>query len=185
MPELQFPVIILLIVLVSLEGGFVGWGFHRAVAIAQEWQRPHLIRDFFIIMVSTIVPIVVVNFLAGTYFSAKIAGPVEKIGNAFAEIASGNLDQEVSLRDGDFLQSFAESFNEMAEALHLRREKQRKELKEARAALKESLELVTGQKGIAESDRERLKALLSEIKAHLSAAEEDFVADLGDESHPF
>ncbi|MFH1618813.1 MAG: hypothetical protein ABIG11_02815, partial [bacterium] len=106
-PEIQFPLIISLILLITLQAFLFGWGFYKAITIAKEWERPDQVFQFFKVLIVTVVPVVAVNFAVGTFITHKIAGPILKIRRTMSEISRGNLEGEVILRKGDLLQSCA------------------------------------------------------------------------------
>jgi methyl-accepting chemotaxis protein len=116
-PELQFPIILALIVLVTGQGVFVGWAFGRLVSLARGWDQPDQVARFFWTLASTLVPVVVFNFAIGVWLSHKIAGPLHRIRRAVTEITRGNLEVEVSERSGDLLGAHVHDTARMVETL--------------------------------------------------------------------
>ena len=65
--------------------------------------------------------LIITTLLAGAIsqrLAASIANPISKMNRMAKEIASGNLDQQVSIDSNDEVGQFAQSFNMMAQRLH-------------------------------------------------------------------
>lgn len=173
-PELQFPIILSLIFLVTAQGFFVGWGFAKAIAIARQWQRPEQAAEFFMVLLMTVVPVVVVNFILGTWISHKFAGPLLQIRRAVTEVARGNLEIEVRLRSGDFLHAHAQELNRAIATL-------RKLIYRDHGYAVEADEILgRAQKRISESSlgseaKKELLVLLNDAKSRLSIINAHFV----------
>jgi len=60
---------------------------------------------------------VVVVVLLGLIMSLKVAGPVYRFKKVMLEVARGNINMRVSLRDGDQLTDLADAFNKMMDTL--------------------------------------------------------------------
>lgn len=116
-PELQFPLILGLIVLVTAEGLFVGWGAAEAVAAARDWRRPDHAARAFLLLLGVVVPVVAANFLAGAWLTNRVAGPLRRIREALREVARGNLEARVATRAGDLLGAHVLEANRMIETL--------------------------------------------------------------------
>lgn len=116
-PDVQFPIIVVILILTILMGLFLGWGIYKLISIAKDWERPNQALDFFFVLLGTLVPAVCINLALGVYISNKIAGPLLKIRRVVNEITRGNLEQEVSIRKGDMLQNHTVDFNRMASTL--------------------------------------------------------------------
>ena len=63
---------------------------------------------------------VVVVILLGLMMSLKVAGPIYRFKKVMAEVAKGNINMRVSLRDGDQFTDMADTFNEMMDTLSAR-----------------------------------------------------------------
>lgn len=174
-PEIQFPLIVSLILLITIQGFLVGWGFYKAIAIAKDWQRPDQMLQFFKALALTIVPIVLVNFLVGTYLSHKVAGPLYKMRRTMSEIARGNLEGEVLLRRGDLLQSCALDFNEMMQTLRRLIYRDHKHADEANLILSECETWLAKRKSLPAGEREELQKLLKDAKSRLSVINTHFL----------
>ena len=174
-PDVQFPLVALLIVLVTLEGCFVGWGFYKAVIIAQQWQRAHFIGDFVLVVLATIVPMVILNFVLGTYFSHKIAGPLSQMRRAMSEISRGNLESDISLRKGDLLQEFALDFNRMLETLRRLIYRDHQNARDADKILSECRGKLEAQGKITEEARSELEKLVNNAKSSIGIINAHFM----------
>jgi len=60
---------------------------------------------------------VVAVVLLGLIMSLKVAGPVYRFKKVMLEVAKGNINMRVSLRDGDQLTDLADAFNKMMDTL--------------------------------------------------------------------
>ena len=116
-PEVQFPIIVAILILTVVMGLFLGGGIYQLISISKDWERADQTLDFFLVLFGTLVPAVCINFAFGVYISNKIAGPLLKIRRAVNEVTRGNLEQEVSIREGDMLQSHTVDFNRMLSTL--------------------------------------------------------------------
>ena len=63
---------------------------------------------------------VVAVVLLGLIMSLKVAGPIYRFKKTMSEVAKGNINMRVSLRDGDQLTDLADMFNKMMETLSAR-----------------------------------------------------------------
>lgn len=174
-PELQFPLIAALILLVTVQSLFVGWGFYKLIAIARQWDRPDQAMAFFRTLALTIVPVVIVNFLIGTYLSHKIAGPLFKIKRAVNEITRGNLEADVSLRKGDLIQSYAVEFNTMVQTLRRLIYRDNTNSREADKILGQILELISANTELSGESKSGIVKLLNAAKSRLSVINTHFM----------
>ena len=53
-------------------------------------------------------------FLAGLFLARKMIVPIQRLREGAAQIGSGNLEQRISVKTGDELESLADQFNDMA-----------------------------------------------------------------------
>ena len=116
-PQLQFPLIVGLSVVAALQGLLLGWGLYKLISIATQWDRPNQVTDFFLVFLVTVVPVVLTSFACGAYISHRIAGPVQQLRKAIAEITRGNLEVEAHIRRNDLLQDCVGDFNRMVQTL--------------------------------------------------------------------
>ena len=63
---------------------------------------------------------IVAVVLLGLIMSLKVAGPVYRLKKTMSEVAKGNINMRVSLRDGDQFTDMADRFNEMMDTLSAR-----------------------------------------------------------------
>ncbi len=176
-PELQFPIIMALILFVTVEGAVVGWGFSKAMEVAWDWKRPALVWDFFRIVLWTVLPMVVANFVFGSYLSNKIAGPLLRMRQAMHAVSRGELEEDLVPRRRDLLQGHASDFNQMLQSL---RHVSRRDLacaREAEALLAQLREKIASLDGAARQ-REELERLVNEAKAKLSLIGSHFAKEL-------
>lgn len=174
-PEVQFPLILALILIVTFEGFFVGWGLMNAVAAAKDWRNPDQLRRFFLLLAATIVPVVVANFALGAWLSNKIAGPLLRLRQAMGEVARGNLEVTVTLRSGDFLQKHAQEMNRMVETLRRLIYRDRVHAEEADELLDGCLKRLDKAKGVPEAAVEDLRQGLDGAKSRLSVINRHFL----------
>ncbi|MBI4061575.1 MAG: methyl-accepting chemotaxis protein [Elusimicrobia bacterium] len=173
--ELQFPIILALLLLVTLEGVFVGWGFSKAAALARDWRRLDQVAAFFKAFLLTVVPLVAGNFLIGTWLSHKIAGPLVRMRRAMAEIARGNLEVDISERKGDLLHAYVRETGRMAETLRRLIYRDHAHAAEADALLTKCRQRLSENAGLGEDERRELNALLDEAKSRLGIINTHFL----------
>jgi methyl-accepting chemotaxis protein len=164
-PEIQFPIILTLIVLVMVEGVFVGWGVSKAAALARAWENPRQAAEFFRVLFLTIVPVVSLNFFLGAWLSNKIAGPLQHLRELMSEIARGNLEVEATVRRGDYLQAHVQEFNKMVQTLRRLIYRDQKFAEEVDEILQGCEEAAAKDAALRKSMKEA-RARLSVINAH-------------------
>lgn len=174
-PEVQFPLILALILIVTGEGLFVGWGLMKAVAAAKDWQNPDQAKRFFFVLAATIIPVVAANFILGAWLSNKIAGPLLRLRQTIAEIARGNLEVSVALRQGDFLQAHAGEMNRMIETLRRLLYRDRGHAVEADELLDDCLKRLDKAKGVPEAVARDLRERIADAKSRLSIINHHFL----------
>lgn len=174
-PELQFPIVLAFILLATIEGLFVGAGFYKLIALAKEWDRPNQAFEFFVVLGLTIVPVVAFNFALGIWISHKIAGPLVQIRRALNEAARGNLEVEVSVRDGDLLRAPVQDVNRLVQTLRRLVYRDYGYVSEADAMLTSCKERLTRGKKLEAGDFEDLQQLLNHAKAKLSIVNAHFM----------
>ncbi|MEK7381785.1 MAG: hypothetical protein AAB262_00700 [Elusimicrobiota bacterium] len=173
--ELQFPMILALIALVTVEGVFIGWGFSRAAALARDWRRLDQAASFFKVLLLTVVPLVVGNFVIGTWLSHKIAGPLVRMRRMMTEIARGNLEVEISERKGDLLHSHVREMGRMTETLRRLIYRDHAHAAEVDTLLTQCRQRLDKSEGLREAERRELGALLDEAKSRLSIINTHFL----------
>lgn len=173
-PEIQLPIIVVLILLVSIESIVFAFGFLQAIAITKQIHNPNQTLEFFILLICTIVPVVIVNFFLGTYLSHKIAGPMQKIRKAMTEITRGNLEGNIFLKEGDFLQSYALDFNRMIQTLKNHIQRDRMYVTEANELLNECQSLLSNGQGLSSKDCKHMQKIIKNAKSRLSIIDVHF-----------
>lgn len=173
-PELQFWFILILILIVSVEGVFIGYGISRLLDIASDWQRPHMAMDFFKTLSLILFFLIVVNFILGTYLSHKIAGPLFRIRGVLRGIREGDLSRIFHPRPGDVLKDFFREFNETILVLNKLVNRDRKLLKQALAKLDGCIEILNKKHSGAEF--KEIQGKLVEIKSFLVAVNSHFTS---------
>ncbi len=166
-PEIQFPIILSLILLVTAQGFFVGWGFSKAIAVARQWQRPEQAAEFFTVLLLTVIPVVALNFALGTWISHKFAGPLLQMRRALGEVARGNLEVEVRIRSGDFLHAHAQELNRAVSVLRKLIYRDQGYAREADEVLLRCQERLS-RSALADDEKRQLKVLLDDAKSRLS-----------------
>lgn len=174
-PELQFPMILALIALVTVEGVFIGWGFSRAAALARDWQRLDQVASFFKALLLTVVPLVVGNFVIGTWLSHRIVGPLVRMRQVMTEIARGNLEVEISERKGDLLRSYILEMGRMTETLRRLIYRDHAHAAEVDALLTQCREWLSQREEIGADEKRRLSVLIDEAKSRVGIINTHFM----------
>ena len=174
-PEIQFPLIVGLVLLTTLQGLFLGWGFYKLIFIAKQWERADQAAAFFLTVFGTIVPTVALNFAFGTYFSHKIAGPIYKMRKAIGEITRGNLEQELQIRKGDLLQSCSEDFERMLQTLRRLLYRDHAHSMEVNDLLTEMQAWVAEKKDLKDEERRKLQKLILDCKSRVGIINTHFL----------
>lgn len=174
-PDVQFPVILALIFLVTVQGVFVGWALSKAIAAARHWQNPDQAAEFFKILLFTLLPLVALNFLIGTWLSHKIAGPLLRIRQAMDEVSRGNLEVEVVLRSSDFLRTQAQEMNRMVGTLRRLIYRDHAYATEIDALMSECRDWLAKRRDVPEAAREELGKLIDGAKSRLSIINAHFM----------
>jgi len=167
-PELQFPLITWLILLVTGQGLFVGWGFYHAILLSQQWERPDQAMAFFKTLAFTIVPIVALNFLFGSYLSHKIAAPLEKIRRAMERVSKGNLEEEIVLDQGEMLPKHAAGANSMIQRLRHILYRDYEYVQDVNKELSRLEEWFEGRNSLKPQEREEFVKLIKSAKSTIS-----------------
>ncbi|MBI4056376.1 MAG: hypothetical protein HY399_02390 [Elusimicrobia bacterium] len=110
--EFQFRFVMTFVILITVESAFVGAAFWNLILIPQDWQRPHLVFDFFWSLVLFLVPLLALNTLFGLYWSALIARPLKRLEKGLKDLREGHLAASVDSVPGDALKDLIASFNE-------------------------------------------------------------------------
>lgn len=174
-PDVQLPIILLLLFLVPFEGVLVGWGFSKSMALARQWDRPDQAFQFFKALLLTLVPLVAVNFAIGMWFTHKIVGPLSRMRQAMAEISRGNLEVEIALRKGDFLHQHAAEMNRMLETLRRLVYRDHGHAKETDEILSQCRKWLEKRKDVSEPARKELEKLLDGAQSRLSIINAHFM----------
>ena len=164
-PELQFWFIIVLIIVVSVEGIFVGYGISRLLSISSQWHNPGMPMSFFKTIVLVLVFIIGINFIIGTYLSHKVAGPIFRLKSELLQIQEGELSNIVQLRPGDLLQDTLDKFNETVQVLNKLVNQDRDLVKSSLAQIDQCQEIIS--KKSTESDIEEIKKKFINIRSCL------------------
>ncbi len=173
-PDTQLPLVLGLIFIVTFEGALVGCGVHQAVRIAQDWQNARQIFEFFAVLIGTLLPLVGVNFWLGTWFTHKVIGPVARIRRAMSEIARGNLDCEITLRDGDFLRAHVQDVNSAIQAIRRLIYRDRQYVREADDILTQCRDRLANA-DVPGAPRDEINKLIAQAKSRLSIVNAHFV----------
>ncbi len=174
-PGLQFPLIAGFILVVCVEGGLIGWGVSALVAVARQWDRPDQAAAFLRLLAVLIVSVVSMNFLLGVYVTHKIAGPLERLRRGMAQVARGNLEEEILLRRGDLLGEFTHGFNQMVEALRHLIYRDHRFVTEANEFLTQCQQRISPDRAPGAGDLEELRRLIKEAKSRLSIINDHFM----------
>ncbi len=178
-PEVQFPIIVGTLILTTVMGLFLGWGFYKLIAISKHWQNANQVGTFFLVLLGTLVPAVLINFAFGVFISNKIAGPLYKIRNSINEITRGNLESDVSIRKGDMLQSHVIDYNRMVGTLRrllYRDHRHSTEVNEIMTDCQSWLE--KNKTNFDDKSRKELQKIINDAKARLSIINTHFLKGL-------
>ncbi|MEK7767341.1 MAG: HAMP domain-containing protein, partial [bacterium] len=160
---------------VCVAGGLIGGGVSALVAVARQWDRPDQASSFFRLLAILMVSVVAVNVLLGVYVTHKIAGPLERLRRGMAQVARGNLEEEILLRRGDLLGEFTHGFNQMVEALRHLIYRDHRFVIEANELLTQCQQRISSDQGRGAGDREELQQLVKEAKSRLSIINDHFM----------
>ena len=164
--ELQFWFVLILILVVSIEAIFFGYGISYLLTIASDWQRPHVVFDFFKILILILLLLIAVNFILGIYFSHKIAGPLFRLHRILREIREGKVPDKFYVRRGDVFKDFFREFNEVVLVLNkLNRDKEH--IKQALGQLNQCQEILDRKHSVEEL--KKVQKMFSSIKNLLIA----------------
>lgn len=181
-PELQFPLIGWLILLVTAQGLFVGWGFYRAILLAQQWERPDQAIALFGTIAFVIVSVVAVNFAFGTYLSHKIAAPLEKIRQAMERVSKGDLEEEIALEQGEMLPQHAAGANSMIQRLRHILYRDYQYIQDVNKELTRLEEWVGARNSLKPQEREEIEKLIKSAKSTISIVNTYFLRGKKDKS---
>lgn len=174
-PVLQFPLIAGFILVVCVEGGLIGWGISALVAVARQWDRPDQAAAFLRLLAVLVMSVVAVNLMLGIYVTHKIAGPLERLRRGMAQVARGNLEEEILIRRGDLLSGFTHGFNQMVDALRHLIYRDHRFVAEANELLTQCQQRISSDRGPGAGDREALQHLVKEAKSRLSIINDHFM----------
>ncbi|MCG2754076.1 MAG: ATP-binding protein [Desulfobacteraceae bacterium] len=87
-----------------------------------------------IILLATIFIVFIIGLFFGIKYSSLIAGAVNTVSKAAQRVAAGDLDQSVTVKTGDEIESMADSFNTMTENMKKMVEELRQEITERKRA---------------------------------------------------
>lgn len=172
-PELQFWFVLVLVLVGLIEGTFVGYGISRLLAIASDWQRTHIVIDFFKTLILVLFPLIVVNFILGIYLSHKIAGPLFRLRRVLREIREGKLSHMVHLRRGDVLKDFFREFNETVFVLNKLVHRNKELIKQVFAQLEQCQEILNKKPSI--EDIKKVQKIFTNIRSFLVAVDSHFI----------
>jgi methyl-accepting chemotaxis protein len=113
-PELQFRFAATLLVLITVEGAFIGMGMTKLISLAKDWQRESLVWDFFWTLSWLLVPLVVFNIFIGFYWSVRLARPLKDLENGLKNLREGRLSALIESHPEDAMNELIQSFNETA-----------------------------------------------------------------------
>jgi methyl-accepting chemotaxis protein len=71
----------------------------------------------------------IVALIAARVVSHRVAGPLHRLGKVAQEVANGHHYERVRLRDGDYIEDFAETFNDMLDCFQARTRFQRNRMR--------------------------------------------------------
>lgn len=174
-PAVQVPVILALIVLVTAEGLFVGWGFSRVIALASNWENPRQVAEFFKALALTLVPLVGVNFVLGVWLSHKVAGPLLRMRQVMAEVTRGNLEVEAASAKGELLHEHLKDLNRMVETLRRLLYRDHNHAMEVDFIMTECREWLAKRKDLSDSTRKELTGFIDGAKSRLSIVNTHFL----------
>ena len=115
-------------------------------------------------LVPKVAILAILIFLAGIFFSHKLAGPMYRIERSAEAIQHGNLRVNFRIRKGDEMRNVAGALEEMVEVLHADIKKMKAEL----LVLEEKINSLTSRGAIPKKESERLEDILSGINSVLS-----------------
>ncbi len=163
-PELQFRIVVTFVLLITIEGFFVGLGFMQLISLTKNWQSASLVRDFFWTLLWMLVPLILINVVIGLYWSRRLARPLHDLENGLKSLREGRLSAMIEAHPEDALNELIESFNETAD-------KMGKIISRDQRLISEVLEdLKRGQT----SKPEEVKKILLSVRSKLSVVDRHF-----------
>ncbi len=172
--EIQLPLTLGLILIATVEGIFVGWGLSRIMHLASDWQNARQIMEFFVFLLATFLPMVVINFWLSAWFTHRMIGPLSRARKALSAVVDGNLECEIVPREGDFLRHYLEDVNAAVKTL-------KRLIYRDHQYVQESVEILTqcrdkiGESVLPDQAKSELQKLLSQAKSRLSIVNAHFV----------
>ncbi|MBN1621990.1 MAG: hypothetical protein JW871_05305 [Endomicrobiales bacterium] len=171
--KFQFWFVIIIILAVTIEGTFFGWGMYKLVNIASNWQKTTMVFDFFATLFGILFFIIGINFIIGIYLSHKVAGPIIKIEKALYDIRAGNF-HHIQIRRGDLLKDFVREYNETISVLEKLITRDRKLVSMAVKKINECNDMI--REDHSAKTIETLTKRFIEIKSYLLAVTSHFAA---------
>ena len=116
----------------------------------------------------------IVALVAARIVSHRVAGPLHRLGEVALQVSQGRHYDRVQLREGDYIEDFAEKFNDMLDCIEARSRFHRNRMRAVQKSLSDlEAALVNGTVG-AEELEERLRQSLRIVKdARVGSPEEE------------
>ena len=116
----------------------------------------------------------IVALVAARIVSHRVAGPLHRMGEVAAEVAKGRHHERVRLRDGDYIEDFAEKFNDMLDGIEARSRFHRNRMKAVQKRLSDlETSLMNGTIGPEELEARLREALRIIQDARVGSPEEE------------
>src|SRR3989338_2230428 len=113
-PDFQFRIVVTFVILITIEGFFVGLGFMQLISLTKNWQSVDFVWDFFWRLFWMLVPLIVINVVIGLYWSRRFARPLRDLEKGLKDLREGCLSTMIEAYPEDALKSLINSFNETA-----------------------------------------------------------------------
>jgi methyl-accepting chemotaxis protein len=116
----------------------------------------------------------IVALVAARIVSHRVAGPLHRMGEVALQVAKGRQHERVRLRDGDYIEDFAEKFNDMLDGIEARSHFHRNRMKAVQKSLSDlEAGLMNGAVGAEELENRLREALHIVQDARVGNPEEE------------
>jgi methyl-accepting chemotaxis protein len=116
----------------------------------------------------------IVALVAVRTMSHRVAGPLDRMSEVALQVAKGRHHERVRLRDGDYIEDFAEKFNDMLDCVEARSRYHRNRMKAVQKNLSElEAALANGSVGPEELERRLSESLRIVQNARVGSVEEE------------
>jgi len=189
-PRLQGRFVVWLVATTAVVATIVAWAIllvvwtplgNRIVLSSGEMAADQLFWDACLRVLATTAFMVfifgLVTFLVVLIITHRVAGPLYRIGLTAAQVAQGHYRERVNLRRKDYIQDFADKFNEMLDNVESRFRRQQRTIAETYGRLSDMEVALSG-------GMENSAEFAKKLQETLRALHEARVAELAESTPP-